>query len=116
MLNCRRRPTRQAGARLVPARVAEYLLLDRIFPRAVLHCLTMCLEVVRDVSGPFTGPERTLGRLCAELSFFDVSDVGGAFCSTGVSVEEREKRSPMEPAAAATSSVSCRDVAASNSN
>ena len=68
---------RQAGARLVPARVAEYLLLDRIFPRAVLHCLTTCLEVVRDVSGPFTGPERTLGRLCAELSFFDVFDVGG---------------------------------------
>lgn len=66
---------RQAGARLAPTRVAEYLLLDRVFPRAVLYCLNTCLEVVRSVSGPSNGPERTIGRLCAELSFHDVFDV-----------------------------------------
>jgi uncharacterized alpha-E superfamily protein len=64
-----------AGARLTPTRVAEYLLLDRAFPRAVLYCLDTCLEVVRAVSGPSGGPERTIGRLCAELAFHDVFDV-----------------------------------------
>jgi uncharacterized alpha-E superfamily protein len=66
---------RQAGARLTPTRVAEYLLLDRVFPRAVLYCLDTCLEVVRAVSGTSRGPERTIGRLCAELAFHDVFDV-----------------------------------------
>jgi uncharacterized alpha-E superfamily protein len=66
---------RQAGARLTPTRVAEYLLLDRVFPRAVLYCLNTCLEVVRAVSAPSSGPERTIGRLCAELSVHDVFDV-----------------------------------------
>jgi uncharacterized alpha-E superfamily protein len=66
---------RQAGARLTPTRVAEYLLLDRVFPRAVLYCLDTCLEVVRAVSGTSRGPERTVGRLCAELAFHDVFDV-----------------------------------------
>ena len=66
---------RQAGARLTPTRVAEYLLLDRVFPRAVLYSLNTCLGVVHAISGPSSGPERTIGRLCAELSFHDVFDV-----------------------------------------
>jgi uncharacterized alpha-E superfamily protein len=66
---------RHADARLTPTRVAEYLLLDRIFPRAVLFCLDSCLDVVHSVSGPSNGPERTIGRLCAELAFHDVFDV-----------------------------------------
>ena len=66
---------RQAGAPVAPVRVAEYLLLNRSFPRAVLFCLDTSLELVRSVSGGSQGPERTIGRLCAELSFYDVFDV-----------------------------------------
>jgi uncharacterized alpha-E superfamily protein len=63
---------RSEGARLTGGRVAEFLLLDRVFPRSVLCCLELALHAVREISGPSAGPERTIGRLCAELSFLDV--------------------------------------------
>ena len=53
-------------------RVADFLLLDRSFPRSVLFCAERCLEAIRFVSGNSQQPERSLGMLVARLAFADV--------------------------------------------
>ena len=53
-------------------RVADFLLLDRSFPRSVLFCAERCLEAIRFVSGNSQQPERSLGILVARLAFADV--------------------------------------------
>ena len=71
------------------------------------------------MSKPLSDTEYTRVGTLAVIMFATTSscwasgdaDVGGAFCRTGVRVAESEKRSPMDPAASATSAVSCRDVA-----
>jgi uncharacterized alpha-E superfamily protein len=62
---------KRESSQLQPQRVAEYLLLDRDFPRAVLFCLDTCLRAVTLISGDTGDPQRALGRLCAQLAFFD---------------------------------------------
>jgi uncharacterized alpha-E superfamily protein len=54
------------------ARVVEFLLLDRSFPRSVLFCAERCLEAVREISGNSQQPERSVGKLVAKLAFADV--------------------------------------------
>jgi len=58
-------------------RVAEFLLLDRSFPRSVLFCAERCLEAVRVISGDSEQPERSLGMLVARLAFADASQLEG---------------------------------------
>jgi uncharacterized alpha-E superfamily protein len=57
---------------LRPARVVEYVLLDRRAPRAVLFCLDRCLGAIRAISPDGQRPERAVGRVVAELSFAEV--------------------------------------------
>jgi uncharacterized alpha-E superfamily protein len=66
---------RRESSQLQPQRVAEYLLLDRDFPRAVLFCLDTTLRSVTLISGSVGEPQRALGRLCAQLAFFDQRDL-----------------------------------------
>jgi uncharacterized alpha-E superfamily protein len=76
---------RASGAGLTTARVAEFLLLNRQFPRAVLFCLKSCAEALSHIGegaapGALARPERPrqlLGRLCADLEFLDLRDVLG---------------------------------------
>ena len=55
--------------------VAQFLLLDRSFPRSVLFCAERCLEAVQVISGDSEHPERSLGMLVARLAFADVSQL-----------------------------------------
>jgi uncharacterized alpha-E superfamily protein len=59
--------------RVAPRSAAQYLLLDTQAPRAVLFCLERCLAAIRSIAGGTTRPERSIGRVVAELSFADVS-------------------------------------------
>jgi uncharacterized alpha-E superfamily protein len=66
--------SKEHSAALEVGRVVEYLLTDRAFPRSVLFCLETCRRSVGMIASG-AAPERTLGRLCAELSFYDVPAV-----------------------------------------
>jgi uncharacterized alpha-E superfamily protein len=71
------------GGNLEIAPVAEYLLLDLRFPRAVLYCLTRALgslDLIAEDAPPDhpVGPRRALGRLLAELEYLDMADILGA--------------------------------------
>jgi uncharacterized alpha-E superfamily protein len=73
---------RYRGSRLQAGPVAEYLLLDPSFPRAVLFCLDQSAANLAAVAPRqaerLDSPARLLGRLRAELSYLDVADVLGA--------------------------------------
>ncbi|MBL8096598.1 MAG: alpha-E domain-containing protein [Anaerolineales bacterium] len=72
---------RGRGAALEIEPVAEYLLLDKQLPRAVLFCITRALQSLDIVSeGAPPRPEgarRILGRMRAELEYLDIADVLG---------------------------------------
>jgi uncharacterized alpha-E superfamily protein len=71
---------RQRHGRISPVNVVKFLVLDREFPRAVLHCLTRANESLHDISGTYTGSfcnpaEQRLGQLRAELAYTQAEDV-----------------------------------------
>jgi uncharacterized alpha-E superfamily protein len=71
---------RQRHGRISPLSVVNFLVLDREFPRAVLHCLTLANDSLHAISGTFTGSysnmaERRLGQLRAELAYTHAEDV-----------------------------------------
>jgi uncharacterized alpha-E superfamily protein len=71
---------RQRHGRIAPVSVVEFLVLDREFPRAVLHCLTGANESLHAISGTYTGSfcnpaEQRLGQLRAELAYTQAEDV-----------------------------------------
>jgi uncharacterized alpha-E superfamily protein len=65
---------RQRHGRISPVNVVKFLVLDKEFPRAVLHCLTRANESLHHISGTVTGgfsnlAEQRLGQLRAELAY-----------------------------------------------
>jgi uncharacterized alpha-E superfamily protein len=71
---------RQRHGRITPARVVEFLVLDREFPRAVLYCLTEANDALHAISGSATAsfsnrPEQLLGQLRAELAYARAEDI-----------------------------------------
>jgi uncharacterized alpha-E superfamily protein len=80
-------PYRRASAgQINVVNVAEYLLLNREFPRAVLFCLNACLQTLERLgeagetatSSPRANPpRRLLGRLAADLDYLDIQEVLG---------------------------------------
>jgi uncharacterized alpha-E superfamily protein len=68
--------SKERSAELEVGRVVEYLLTNRAFPRSVLFCLETCRGAVATIASG-AAPERTIGRLCAELAFYDVPAVPG---------------------------------------
>jgi uncharacterized alpha-E superfamily protein len=66
---------KQEHDELRPARVFDFLLRERRFPRAVLFCLERCLGAIREISGHSARPERAIGRVSAELAFSDCSEL-----------------------------------------
>jgi uncharacterized alpha-E superfamily protein len=77
-------PYRRSAMGILDSRsVAEYLLLDHDFPRAVFYCLNRCLHAL-DQIGPEGAaqsrgdqPQRTIGRLRADLEYMEIQDVLG---------------------------------------
>ena len=71
---------RRAHGRIGATAVADFLLLNREFPRSVHHCTTAAQNSLHAVTGTpvrrfVNAAERALGRLVAELDYTDVSDV-----------------------------------------
>ncbi len=67
---------KQESDQLRAPRVVEYLLLEPRFPRSVLFCVELSLNAIRAISGSSSErPERAVGRLYAELSFADATDL-----------------------------------------
>ena len=71
---------RKKYGRIAPALVAEFLILDRDFPRAMHFCL-ICAEesllaVTGGTPGTFSTPaEQRLGRLRAELDYANIQEI-----------------------------------------
>jgi uncharacterized alpha-E superfamily protein len=71
---------RKRHGRILPDHVAEFLLLDPNFPRAVQSCLLCARESVHAISGTAPGmfrnsAERLLGELCSELAYSHIDDI-----------------------------------------
>ena len=66
--------------RISPNRVAEFLILDPYFPRAIHYCLIALAQSMHSITGAPAGTflntaERQLGRLRAELDYTDIEEV-----------------------------------------
>jgi uncharacterized alpha-E superfamily protein len=66
--------------RIDPQSVSEFLIFDRLFPRAIRHCLTAAETSLYAVTGNPSGTicnaaERRLGRLRADLDYADIDEV-----------------------------------------
>ncbi|MCA9259521.1 MAG: alpha-E domain-containing protein [Planctomycetales bacterium] len=71
---------RRVHGRITPHRVAEFLLLDREFPRSVRFCLESSEASLRAITGTSVGTfkcrsEQLLGRLRSELDYTSIDDV-----------------------------------------
>jgi uncharacterized alpha-E superfamily protein len=71
---------RQRHGVLTPRNVVAFLILDREFPRAVLHCLTNANEALHSISGTRLGgftnsPEQRLGQLRAKLAYSNADEI-----------------------------------------
>ncbi|MEW6496262.1 MAG: alpha-E domain-containing protein [Cyanobacteriota bacterium] len=71
---------RKCQHRITPTRVAEFLILDRQFPRSIHFCLWQVEQCLHQITGTPTGTwcnsaERALGRLCSQLGYLTIEDV-----------------------------------------
>jgi uncharacterized alpha-E superfamily protein len=71
---------RKARGRIVPAEVADFLLLDREFPRSVRFCLSRAEHSLNAITGSPLGTfvnraEQVLGRVRAEFDYTHIDDV-----------------------------------------
>ena len=71
---------RKRFGRIAPDRVAEFLILDREFPRAMQHCVMNAEASLHAVTGSslgtFANPaEQRLGRVRAELSYTPIQEI-----------------------------------------
>jgi uncharacterized alpha-E superfamily protein len=66
--------------RITPVGVAEFLILNREFPRSIQFCLQQADCSLRQITGTPTGTwhnsvERALGRLRSELDYLTIKDI-----------------------------------------
>lgn len=71
---------RQHYGRITPRQVANFLILDRDFPRSILYCLLKAQQSLHSIANtstdrPHNKAERRLGQLVAKLSFTGVEDI-----------------------------------------
>jgi uncharacterized alpha-E superfamily protein len=71
---------RKCQHRLTPSGIAEFLILDRQFPRSIHFCLwqaEQCLhQITNTPAGTWCNPaERALGKICAELGYQTIEDI-----------------------------------------
>jgi uncharacterized alpha-E superfamily protein len=70
---------RTHGGTLDPARVVEFLMLDRLFPRSALHALTAAEQCLRELApateraGVRDAARRPIGQVRTRLEYADVS-------------------------------------------
>jgi uncharacterized alpha-E superfamily protein len=73
---------RKKYGRLEHAQVIQFIVLDKLFPRSIRHCLDKAqrsLEAIMDTSAEAatTLPERLLGRLAADYQYAAVEEILG---------------------------------------
>ena len=71
---------RKRFRRILPSQVADFLIFDHEFPRAIHYCLIKAEESIHEITGSPPGTftnlaERTLARLRAEIDYADISEV-----------------------------------------
>ena len=71
---------RKCQRRITPANVAEFLILNQVFPRSIYFCLLEVQCSLHAVTGTSLGQwqnnaERNLGRLCGEMGYLTIDDV-----------------------------------------
>ncbi len=71
---------RKRHGRIVPIKVADFLILDRFFPRSMHHGIIHVEESLRSVTGSAEGAfsnsaEKQVGRLKADLDYTHIDDV-----------------------------------------
>jgi uncharacterized alpha-E superfamily protein len=72
---------RTHGGTLQPQRVAEFLLLDRLFPRSALHALTAAEQCLRELTpsieraGMADAARRPIGQARTRLEYADISSL-----------------------------------------
>jgi len=71
---------RKCEQRITPNSVAEFLILNRQFPRSIHFCLKEVQRSLHEVTGtPLStwnnSAEREIGRLCGELSYLTIEDI-----------------------------------------
>lgn len=70
---------RKRFGRIQPEKVADFLILDRDFPRSILFCLERAEESLRVITGGPVGTfdndaQQLLGRLCARLRYILIEE------------------------------------------
>jgi uncharacterized alpha-E superfamily protein len=71
---------RKCQHRITPSCVAEFLILNRQFPRSIHFCLRQAEQCLREITNTpagtwCNGAERSLGKLCSQLSYLIIEDV-----------------------------------------
>ncbi|MCG8586899.1 MAG: alpha-E domain-containing protein, partial [Pirellulales bacterium] len=71
---------RRQHGKIVPNSVANFLILDRHFPRSMHFCLIRALESLRQITGSdigtFRNPaEQLTGRLCSNMDYTSIDDI-----------------------------------------
>ena len=71
---------RKCQHHIIPSCVAEFLILDRAFPRSIHFCLwqaEQCLhEITQTPAGSWcNGAERALGKLCSQLGYLTIDEI-----------------------------------------
>jgi uncharacterized alpha-E superfamily protein len=71
---------RKRFGRLSPDKIVEFLLLNREFPRSVLHCLTAVSDSLHSITGTPTGDfryssEQKVGQLRSDLLWADPDEI-----------------------------------------
>lgn len=66
--------------RIAPRAVAEFLILNPDFPRAIRFCVARAENALHEITGSSAGnytntPERCLGRLSSELCYTDIDEI-----------------------------------------
>jgi len=72
---------RQQYKEITPANIVEFLILDKLFPRSVLHSLLYAETSLREISGTLPSTrysneaEKTLCRLRSEVEFTSIEEI-----------------------------------------
>jgi uncharacterized alpha-E superfamily protein len=71
---------RRTHGRIMPEKVADFLILDRFFPRSMHFCLIHAQESLRAISGSSEGTfryrsEQLLGRLRSDTDYIRIEDI-----------------------------------------
>jgi len=71
---------RKRFGRILPVQVADFLILDREFPRAIHFCLLKAEESLLSITGGQRGhfrtvPEKRLGRLRSQLDYTQIGEI-----------------------------------------